>query len=215
MGVLGKARFLSWLILFSLQLFFNIYKIVPFWIRVATLSSWMFLTSIFWIKHVEKTSLIKRLDIEEKGITFLTYIILTSLVIIFLSSPFSKALTLTGTISILPMFEELFFRVFLLGSMVNKNPYSNFKSFSKKHNIIKEFIFPLIVSSLLFALVHDDVIIPMLVCKFTIPSLTIFSMRVLFGVAIGDLYIFFSRRMTVPVASHLAFNLTYFVSSFF
>ena len=201
----------SWIILFLLQLFFNLVPSFHFWSRVVLLSSVMFLSAILWIKFAERASLRGRLGFDEKGVTVLTYVVLAVILVFFTRDSFREAALLTGGSLIVPLFEELFFRTYLLGSMVKK--WSNIHDLPREERVklFKLSFLPLFLTSISFALVHDDVIkillgLPLL----NFNSLIIILMRVIFGMAVGGLYLL-QRKLIVPAAFHVAFNLSYFL----
>jgi len=77
--------------------------------------------------------------------------------------------------------------------------------------IVRRAVLPLFLTSLSFALVHDDVINILLgLTLVNVNSVVIISMRLAFGIAVGNLYLF-KRKMAVPAASHVFFNLSYSV----
>lgn len=198
---------LSWAVLFFVQLFFNLFGIVSLWFRIFFLSSFMLFSTVFWIKWVEKNDLGSRLGFNEGGLTVLTYVFLSAIVLFFTQRSFWEATQLLCLFSVVPLFEEFFFRIHLLGSMVKEE--GSCKNFISR---VKVLGVPLLLTSLLFALVHDDVIAFMLN-----PSLEFFSFggavfaRVIFGFASGDLYLIFNRRLVVPVTCHLTYNLSHFI----
>jgi membrane protease YdiL (CAAX protease family) len=169
----------------------------------------MLLITILWTKYVEKSSIKQKMLLEEKGIVVLTYIFLVSIILFFIKRPFWEATQLLCIFSILPLFEELFFRVNLLGSMI-----STFSSHSKnqiiynKHKIIAI----LVLNSFLFTIVHKDILDFFTnFYIFNLNMIILVFVRIIFSIAIGNLYLSFNRRMVVPVVSHIAFNLSLFI----
>jgi membrane protease YdiL (CAAX protease family) len=169
----------------------------------------MLLITVLWTKCVEKGSIKQKLLLEEKGFLALTYIFLASIMLFFIKKPFLEAFQLLCIFSILPLFEEIFFRVNLLGSMISVPSDDRKNQFVYTKNRI---ISLLILNSFLFAIIHNDVI--NFFTNFPVINLNMIILifvRIIFSIAIGNLYLSFNRRMVVPVVSHIAFNLSLFI----
>jgi len=211
LGRKGLGRLISWVALFLLQLFFNIFPSWSFWFRVSVISVLMFFSATVWIKAVERKSLTGRLGLDEKAVTVLTYMSVAAILVFYTREAFSMATLLTTGSLIVPVFEELFFRVYLLGSFVEDLPSFQDLPRPERRTLVRRAIFPLFLTSLSFALIHDDVINILLGLPLVnLNSVVIVFMRLAFGIAVGDLYLF-KRNLIVPAASHVAFNLSFFV----
>jgi membrane protease YdiL (CAAX protease family) len=205
------VRLFSWILLFLLQLYFNVFPVSSFWLRVFLLSSIMLLSPVLWIKLVERRPIKSRLGLDEKGVTALTYAASAAILVFFTRDSFGEATLLTGGALIVPLFEELFFRAYLLGSMVNGWPSLHDLPRMERMRLFKLSLFPLFLTSLSFALVHDDVITTLLSLPLIDPnSLVIFTLRLVFGMTVGGLYLL-KGKLIAPVAFHVTFNLSYFL----
>ena len=152
-----------------------------------------------------------RLGLDEKGVTALTYVLLAAILLFFTRDSFWNATTLIAGSAIMPLFEELFFRAYLLGSMVEEWPLLSHLPHTERIKLVRQALLPLFLTSISFALVHDDVISVLLSLPLIdFNSVVIILMRFFFGMAVGDLYIF-RRNLIVPAAFHVAFNLSYFL----
>jgi membrane protease YdiL (CAAX protease family) len=174
-------------------------------VKVVTLSSIMLLSSILWFKRGEERPIMKRLGLDNKALTILLYLVMAFLLVIFTRNSVREAALLTGGTLIVPVFEELFFRAYLLDSMVLEKPRQG-------RALWKKTVFPLVLTSLAFAIVHDDVIaffvtFPLVNVKF----LVVVILRVVFSITMGGLYLLEGRKLIVPTAFHLMFNLSYFL----
>ena len=210
-GRKGLVRLTSWMVLFLLQLFFNLFPVFQFWPRVFLLSSVMLLSAVLWIKLGEGGSLKIRLGLDEKRVTVLTYMFLAVILVLFTRDSFREATLLTGGSFIIPLFEELFFRTYLLGSMVKEWPNIRDLPRAERVRLVKLSFFPLLLTSLSFALVHDDVIAMLLNLPLVgFSSVAIILLRVFFSMAVGGLYLL-NRGLIVSTAFHITFNLSYFL----
>lgn len=210
-GRKGLVLLTSWIILFLLQLFFNLFPVFQFWPRVFLLSSVMLLSTFLWIKLLEGASLKARLGLDVKGVTVLTFMFLAVILVLFTRDSFREAALLTGGSFIIPLFEELFFRAYLLGSMVKEWPNLHDLPRVERIRLVKLSFLPLLLTSLSFALVHDDVIAILLNLPLvTFSSVMIILIRVLFSMAIGSIYLL-KRSLVLPTAFHLTFNLSYYL----
>ncbi len=205
-------QLLSWITLFCIQVFFNIKPTQDDWLRITILSSYMILVSITWIKLVEKKPLTSRLNINEKTILIFTYSISASILVLFTKRSFPAAALIAGGSMLLSVFEELFFRAYLLGSVSSNWPDVRSMNGQDRSNFLKEGITYLILSSLGFALVHDDVIRTILTASLPDINLTIFLLRFLFGFTIGGLY-YYTRSFMLTSEFHIIYNLTYIIAN--
>jgi membrane protease YdiL (CAAX protease family) len=171
----------------------------------------MLLSTILWIKIVEKKSIRNEIDLNEKGLTILIYMFSAVIVFFFTRRSFREATLLTGDYLIVPFFEELFFRKYLLGSMVEGLPKLHGLHQIEQIRLIKRSFFPLIITSIMFALVHDDVIAAFLSLPlFSFNSLLIIVLRVIFSLSVGGLYLI-EKKWLMPTIFHVTFNLSYFL----
>ena len=194
------------ILLFLLQVFFTIYP-TPFWIHLSVLSTYLVTSSIVWIKIGESTSLIRRLNISGGGILLLTYSILVGVLFIYTQNNFFQASLITGGSLILPLFEELFFRVTILGSVFEGKPAFRTLSKSERLPFFKKAIIPIVTTSVAFALCHGDVISALLGVSSPTPGIVIIILiRAIFGWAVADLYLY-NPGLTLPASFHIAFNL--------
>jgi hypothetical protein len=107
----------SWIILFLIQSFFNINPTENEWLRIYVLITYIILVTVAWIKLIEGLSLTTRLNLNPQTVVLFTYSISSSIIILFIKQNFSTAALIAGGSMILPVFEELYFRAFLLGSV--------------------------------------------------------------------------------------------------
>ena len=129
---------LSWAVLFFVQLFFNLFSIFSLWFRIFFLSSFMLFSTVFWIKWVERNDLRSRLGFNEGGLTVLTYVFLSAIVLFFTQRPFWEAIQLLCLFSVLPLFEEFFFRIHLENSYIIINFETKFSN--PNHNTFRTMI---------------------------------------------------------------------------
>lgn len=80
----------------------------------------------------------------------------------------------------------------------------------KKH-FLREGLVYLILSSIGFALVHDDVIKTIMTNSLPGIYLTIFFLRFLFGFTMGGLY-YYTRNFITTSVFHMIYNLTYIIA---
>ncbi len=202
----------SWGILFCIQVFFNINPTQDNWLRITILSSYMMLVSVSWIKLIEKRQLTSRLNITDKTIVIFTYSLSASILILFTKRSFPAAALIAGGSMILPVFEELFFRAYLLGSVSSNWPDIRSMNGQDRISFLKEGIVYLILSSLGFTLVHDDIIRMIITASLPNINLTIFFLRFLFGFTIGGLY-YYTRSFMLTSEFHLIYNFTYIIAT--
>jgi membrane protease YdiL (CAAX protease family) len=202
-------KFVSWFGLFGIQIFFSFY-IQDTLFRIIILSTYMISTSILWIKNVEKRSIRDRLDLHLKNFQFLIYTLVLSVVILYVKDNFGTASLLFGGSILLPIIEELFFRCYLLGSMMNDWP--NFYSLPRKdrRSFIRKATPPLFLTSLAFALVHNDIISLVINGNIGFMLFVLIIIRVIFGWAVGGIYIL-QKNISMPSILHIIFNISYYI----
>ena len=205
-------QLLSWTSLFAIQVYFNIYPTQDEWLRITILSSYMLLTSIAWIRFVEKRPLLDRLNVNQQTTVLFTYSLLASVLVIFTKQDFATAALIAGGSMILPIFEELYFRAFLLGSISHTWPSVNTMTRQETRKFLKEGAAYLLLTSLGFALVHDDVIQTILSGSYAV-NYVIILLRFLFGFTIGGLY-YYTRNFVVTSTFHIVYNLTYIIARY-
>jgi len=203
----------SWVVLFSIQVYFNLNPVHDEWIRIIILSSYMLLVSVSLIKFLEKKPLTKWLNINERTIVVFTCSLSASIFVLFTKREFPTAALIAGGSMLLPVLEELYFRAFLLGSVSFGWP--NVKTIPRENRRLyfREGLVYLVLTSLGFALVHDDVIRSVLVSNLYGLNLTMFFLRFLFGLTMGGLY-FYTRNFMITTAFHVVYNMTYIIASF-
>ncbi len=172
----------------------------------------MMLVSVSWIKLIEKRQLTSRLNITDKTIVIFTYSLSASILILFTKRSFPAAALIAGGSMILPVFEELFFRAYLLGSVSSNWPDIRSMNGQDRISFLKEGIVYLILSSLGFTLVHDDIIRMIITASLPNINLTIFFLRFLFGFTIGGLY-YYTRSFMLTSEFHLIYNFTYIIAT--
>ena len=202
-------KFISWFGLFGIQIFFSFY-IQDTLFRIIILSTYMVSTSILWIKNVEKRSIRDRLDLHLRNFQFLIYTLVLSVVILYAKDNFGIASLLFGGSILLPIIEELFFRCYLLGSMMNDWP--NFYSLPRndRRSFIRNAIPPLFLTSIAFALVHSDVISLVIKGNIDFMLFVLIIIRVIFGWAVGGIYIL-QKNISMPSIFHIIFNISYYI----
>ncbi len=200
---------MSWGILFLLQLYYNVSLDWDPWYRAIILSLYMAIVSLIEIIFVEKRSLFTRLNLGAKNITLLVYSITTAIVFLYTRNDYRVAsLIITGSF-VLPVFEEMFFRACILGSVAFDWPKVSEMRKEERTDRLRIGLAYLILSSIGFALVHDDVIQALL--GFITPVTgALILLRFTFSFAIGGLY-FYTRSYIYVVIFHLFYNLSYIV----
>jgi membrane protease YdiL (CAAX protease family) len=202
-------KLFSWVGLFSIQVFFSIYNQDTLF-KVGILSTYMTATSIIWIKWAEKRSLRDRLDLHLKNFQFLIYALVFSIVFLYFKNNFGTATILFGGSILLPIIEELFFRCYLLGSMINDWP----KFYSIPREDRRSFVIratqPLLLTSLAFALVHSDTISLIISGNIGFMLLALILIRMIFGWAVGGIYII-QKNISIPSIFHIVFNISYYI----
>jgi membrane protease YdiL (CAAX protease family) len=169
----------------------------------------MAIVSIIEIKFVERRSLFTRLNLGAKNITLLVYSITTAIVLLYTRNNYRVAsLIITGSF-ILPVFEEMYFRACILGSVAFDWPKVSEMRREDRSSRLKIGLTYLILSSLGFALVHDDIIHALLGSISSVTAI-LFLLRFLFSFAIGGLY-FYTRSYIYTTIFHLFYNLSYIV----
>jgi len=159
---------------------------------------------------LKKKSLLDRLYVNQQTTVLFTYSLLASVLVIFTKQDFSTAALIAGGSMILPIFEELYFRALLLGSISYNWPSVNSMAKQERAKVLKEGAIYLILTSLGFTLVHDDVIQKILSGSYTV-NYAIILLRFLFGSIIGGLY-YYTRNFIVTSTFHIIYNLTYIIS---
>lgn len=206
------TQFSSWAILFAIQVYFNIYPIQDEWLRILILASYMLLVSFAWVMLVERVPLARRLNLNDRTTVVFVYSLTASVLVLFTRRDFMSAALIAGGSMVLPVFEELYFRAYLLGSVSFNWPSVNSMDKESRKLFLREGLVYLTLSSLGFALVHDDVIRMLLSGGPMVVSLTIFLLRFLFGFTIGGLY-FYTRNFMVTSVFHIIYNLTYIIAA--
>jgi len=201
----------SWVILFLVQVYFNRNPAQSEALRILVLTTYMLVASTVWITLVERRKLTDRLNLNEKTLMLFTYSLTVSILVLFTKQSFMTAALITGGSMILPIFEELYFRAYLLGSVSNNWPKFETMNPQDRKPFLREGVAYLLLTSLGFALVHDDVITIILTNNLTTISLTIFLLRFLFGLTMGGLY-YYTRNFIVTSTFHIIYNLTYLMS---
>jgi membrane protease YdiL (CAAX protease family) len=203
-------KFASWLGLFTIQVFFSFYYIQDILLRIIIISTYMLFTSILWIKGAENRSLIVRLGLNLRNVTLLIYALSLSIVVLYIKNNFEDASLLTVGSILLPIFEELFFRCYLLGSMMNNWP--SFYSLPRKdrRSFIRKATPPLFLTSLAFALVHNDIISLVINGNIGFMLFMLIIIRVIFGWAVGGIYIL-QKNIAMPSIFHIIFNISYYI----
>jgi len=194
------------LIIFLLQVIFTLYP-QPFWIHLSVLSIYLITASFAWIRLGDGASIIQRLNLSAHGMVLLSYSILIGVLFFYTQNNFPQASLIAGGSLVLPVLEELFFRVTLLGSVFNGKP--TFRSLNQNERLpfIKRAIMPIILTSVAFALCHGDVVSALLGVSYPSPGiLAIILIRAIFGWAVADLYLY-SPGLALPASFHIAFNL--------
>ena len=202
-------RFVSWLGLFSIQIFFSLY-IQDTLVRIIILSTYMISTSLLWIKIIEKKNIHDRLDLHLRNFQFLIYTVVLSIVILYAKDNFGTASLLFGGSILLPIIEELFFRCYLLGSIMEDWPNFNTLSREERRSFIRKAILPLLLTSIAFALVHNDVIYLVINGNIGFMLFVLIAIRVIFGWAVGGIYIL-KKNISMPSILHIIFNITYYI----
>jgi membrane protease YdiL (CAAX protease family) len=174
------------------------------------LSTYMISTSILWIKNVEKTSLRDRLDLHLRNFQYLIYTLVLSIVILYVKDNFGTASLLFGGSILLPIIEELFFRCYLLGSMMNGWPNFNLLSRKDRGSFIRNATPPLLLTSIAFTLVHSDVIYLVINGNIGFMLFVLIIIRIIFGWAVGGIYIL-KRNISMPSVLHIIFNISYYI----
>lgn len=82
----------------------------------------MSLVSVIWIKLVEHSPISKRLNINDKTVVLFIYSLSASIIALFTKRDFFTAAIIAGGSMILPIFEELYFRAFLLAPCHSTGP---------------------------------------------------------------------------------------------
>ena len=203
----------SWCTLFASQIYFNVNPSTSILLRISILSTIMIASSTIWVITEQKGTLHDWLGLDARRITLLTYTALAAVLVFFTRNSFKEATILAGGSLILPVVEELYFRCYLLGSAVRGWPDFYSLDREERGKFVRKATKPLLLSSIAFALVHDDVI--SLIIKGTgagymLPVLIL--LRATFGLAVGGMYIL-QRNLAVPAAFHVAFNLSFYLLS--
>ena len=202
-------NFFSWLGLFSIQIFFSIFSQDTL-IKLIILSTYMISTSILWIKCIEKKNIRDRLDLQLRNFQFLIYTVVLSVVFLYTKDNFGTASLIFGGSILLPIIEELFFRCYLLGSVIDDWPNFNTLPRGERRSFIKRAIKPLLLTSVSFALVHNDVIYLVINGKIDFMLFVLIIIRVIFGWAVGGIYIL-KKNISMPSILHIFFNITYYI----
>lgn len=152
-----------------------------------------------------------RLGLNERSVILLTYTVLVAILLYFTGASFEVAALTTGGALLVPIFEEIFFRSFLLGSLVGDWPNIEELPRPERLRLFKKSILPLLVTSVLFSLVHDDAITALMGLPFLdLNMIVIMVLRMLFSMAVGGLYLL-RGKLILPVIFHVSFNLSYFL----
>jgi membrane protease YdiL (CAAX protease family) len=170
----------------------------------------MISTSLLWIKIIEKKSILDRLDLHLRSFQFLIYTIVFSIVYLYIRDNFGDASLILGGSILLPITEELFFRCYLLGSLMDDWPNFNLLSREEKRSFIRTAIKPLLLTSIAFALVHNDVIYLVINGEIGFMLFVLVIIRVMFGWAVGGIYIL-KKNISTPSILHIFFNITYYI----
>jgi membrane protease YdiL (CAAX protease family) len=203
----------SWCMLLASQIYFNVNPPPTIWPQVAILSTIMIASSALWVKTEPKSTLRSWLGLDARRITILTYTCLAAVIVFFTRNSFKEATLLAGGSLILPIVEELYFRCYLLGSAINGWPSFFSLERSDRLSFVVRAAKPLLLSSVAFALVHSDVVNLLLRGTAVSPMLPVIILfRVLFGFAVGEIYIL-QRNLAAPAAFHIAFNLSFYLFS--
>lgn len=202
---------ISWCTLFVAQIYFNVNPTISVLLRMSILSTIMIASSVIWVITEQKGTIHGWLGLDERRITLLTYTAVAAVLVFFTRSSFKEATILAESSLILPVVEELYFRCYILGSAVRGWP--DFYSLGRGERVIfvRKVAIPLVLSSVAFALVHDDVIsliIKGTAAGYMLPVLVL--LRATFGLAVGGMYIL-QRNLAVPAAFHVAFNLSFYI----
>jgi len=202
---------ISWCILFFAQIYFNVNPTISVLLRTIILSTLMIISSVIWARTEYKGALHEWLGLDEGRITLLTYMTVAAVLVFFTRNSFREATILAESSLILPVVEELYFRCYILGSAVKSWP--DFYSFSRRERgkFVRKAAIPLALSSIAFALVHDDVI--SLIIKGIAADymlLILILLRVTFGLAVGGIYIL-QRNLAIPAFFHVVFNLSFYI----
>jgi membrane protease YdiL (CAAX protease family) len=170
----------------------------------------MISTSILWIKCIEKKNIRDRLDLQLRNFQFLIYTVVLSVVFLYTKDNFGTASLIFGGSILLPIIEELFFRCYLLGSVIDDWPNFNTLPRGERRSFIKRAIKPLLLTSVSFALVHNDVIYLVINGKIDFMLFVLIIIRVIFGWAVGGIYIL-KKNISMPSILHIFFNITYYI----
>jgi membrane protease YdiL (CAAX protease family) len=194
------------LIVFLIQVIFTLNP-QPFWIHLSALSIYLIIASFAWIRFGEGNSVIQRLNLSSHGVVLLSYSILLGVLFYYTQNNFPQASLIAGGSLVLPVLEELFFRVALLGSVFNGKPTFRSLNQSERLPFFKRAILPIILTSFAFALCHGDVVSALLGVSSPSPGIfAIILIRAVFGWAVSDLYLY-SPGLALPASFHIAFNL--------
>ncbi len=202
-------KIFSWLGLLGIQVFFSFHTPDTLF-RIIILSIYMTSTSLLWIKQVEKKSLRDRLDLHLRNFQFLIYTLVLSIVVLYTKDNFGTASLLLGGSILLPIIEELFFRCYLLGSMMDDWPNFNLLPREERRSFIRKAILPLLLTSIAFALVHNDVIYLVINGDIGFMLFMLIIIRVIFGWAVGGIYIL-KKNISMPSILHILFNISYYI----
>jgi membrane protease YdiL (CAAX protease family) len=203
----GKNLFRAILLLliFLLQVFFTLSP-QPFWIHLSVLSIYLLTASLAWIRFGENSSIIGRLNLSAQGLVLLSYSILFGILFFYSQNNFPQASLIAGGSIVLPVLEELFFRVTLLGSVFSGKPTFRSLNQSERLPFFKRAITPIVLTSVAFALCHGDVVSALLGVSSPSPGiLAIILIRAVFGWAVADLYLY-NPGLALPASFHIAFN---------
>jgi len=199
--------------LFGSQIYYNMNPPTSILLRISILSTIMIVSSIIWVRTEQKGTLHDWLGLDARRITLLTYTALAAVLVFFMRNSFKEATILAGGSLVLPVVEELYFRCYLLGSAVRDWPDFYSLDRGERGKFVRKATKPLVLSSVAFALVHDDVISLMIkgvAAGYMLPVLVL--LRATFGLAVGGMYIL-QRNLAVPAAFHVAFNLSLYLLS--
>jgi membrane protease YdiL (CAAX protease family) len=126
-------------------------------------------------------------------------------VFLYFKNNFGTATILFGGSILLPIIEELFFRCYLLGSMINDWP----KFYSIPREDRRSFVIratqPLLLTSLAFALVHSDTISLIISGNIGFMLLALILIRMIFGWAVGGIYII-QKNISIPSIFHIVYT---------
>ncbi len=199
----------NYFVLLAIQVYFNLYPTPDEWFRIILLSGYMLISSITWIRYVEHKPLLSRLGISQQTIVAFTYAMTASILVLFTKYNFGAAALMTAGSMILPIFEELYFRANLLGSVCADWPKVNELRERVDRKVLVEGLVFLLLTSVGFAVVHDDVI-QMILNGLLAVNYPILLLRFLFGFTIGGLYLY-TRSFVVTGVFHIIYNLTYLI----